>query len=145
MAEAKIPIRDTDDYIIEHGRDSWYQHEMVKGTDAVDVLAKLHEDRDTWDVNLYHVVGKVDHADDEDGRFCIVYDHECNRGKHVVFQIMVADFVETFMKRWKSEPGASNVRLYKIEEIGRFHNNWFFRDFAKMAIDGRIDAGGVGK
>lgn len=145
MAEAKIPILDTGEYIIEHGRDSCYATVMLKGGDAMNLLQTLHEDRDTWDVNLYHVIKKMDGHDGDEGKFCIVYDHECNRGKHVVFQIMVADFVEMFMKRWSKEPGASNVRLYKIEELGRFHNNWFFRDFAKMASDGRIAAGGGDK
>lgn len=142
MTDGKIQIIDADDYIIEHGRDSWYQHEMLKGKDAMNILDKLHEDRDTWDVNLYRVVGKVDSTDDEFASYCIVYDHECARGKHVVFQRMLGQFVETFMNRWKSESGTSNVRLFKIEELGRFHNNWFFRDFAKAISDENRAAGG---
>lgn len=108
----------------------------------MNLLAKLHEDRDTWDVNLYHVIEKADSADEEFASYCIVYDHECARGKHVVFHRMLGQFVETSMNRWKSDPGASNVRLFKIEELGRFHNNWFFRDFTKVISDEKLAVGG---
>ena len=135
MTGAPIPIFDTDDYIVEHRRDYTPARDEMKGTELIPFLEKLYNDRETHDITLYHVLSEAAGMDDKDTRYCITFTYDGSNGKHVNIQIMAADFVDVFMQRWANDPKASGVRLRKIEQIGQFNNNWFFRDFASRMME----------